>query len=214
MSENLEFYRRRLPHWQPPGATLFVTFRLAGSLPAAVVAKLRVGRERQVRLLAQITDLQNRQSRAYLEERRAFGHWDKALDAAAHSPRWLSRPEIADIIVDALHYREGKIYDLVAFCVMLNHVHLVCTPLLQDDATYYGLYRILQSLKRYTATRANEILGRSGAFWQSGNYDHVVRDGEELERIVRYVISNPVKAGLVAEWDRWPWTYCKWNQNM
>ncbi|MFO7917240.1 MAG: hypothetical protein R6V13_04080, partial [Anaerolineae bacterium] len=151
MSENLEFYRRRLPHWQPPGATLFATFRLAGSLPAAVIAQLRAERERQERLLTQIADLQNRQRSAYLEERRAFGRWDEALDAAAHSPRWLSRPEIADIVVEALQHRQGKVYDLTVFCVMPNHVHLVCTPLPRDDGTYHALHRILQSLKRYTA---------------------------------------------------------------
>jgi REP element-mobilizing transposase RayT len=212
MSGNPEFYRRRLPHWQPPGATLFVTFRLAGSLPAAVIAQLRAERERQERLLAQIADVQNRHRRAYLEERRAFGRWDGALDAAVDSPRWLARPEIADIVFDALQYRAGKIYDLTTFCIMPNHVHLVCTPLPRGDGTYHVLHRILQSLKRYTATRANRILRRRGAFWQGENYDHVVRDEKELERIVRYVIGNPIKAGLVTEWNRWPWTYCKWNQ--
>ena len=92
---------------------------------------------------------------------------------------------------------------------MPNHVHLVCTSLLQEDGTWRPLYRILQSLKRHTARRANEILDRRGSFWQAESYDHVARDSAELERIVQYVIDNPVKAGLVSEWESWPWTYCR-----
>jgi len=68
------------------------------------------------------------------------------------------------------------------------------------------LVRTLQRLKSYTATQANKLLGLTGAFWQSETYDHVVRPGE-LERIVSYVLENPVNAGLVEDWQQWPHTY-------
>ena len=74
----------------------------------------------------------------------------------------------------------------------------------------YPLKRIMQSLKRYTARQANKVLERKGAFWQAESYDHVVRDADELVRIVQYVINNPVKAGLVSYWEAWPWTYVNW----
>ena len=45
-----------------------------------------------------------------------------------------------------------------------------------------------------------------GSFWQAESYDHVVRNGE-LERIISYVLENPVKAGLVEDWEQWPYTY-------
>jgi putative transposase len=90
---------------------------------------------------------------------------------------------------------------------MPNHVHLVIADnVKRSDAS---LYRILQQLKSYTAVQANKLLNRGGAFWQHESYDHVVRDGEELERIVRYVLNNPVKAGLVEDWQNWNWSYCK-----
>jgi REP element-mobilizing transposase RayT len=54
-------------------------------------------------------------------------------------------------------------------------------------------------------------LGRSGPFWQHENYDHVIRDEGELERIIQYVIYNPVKAGLTDDWKQWKWTYCKYD---
>lgn len=94
---------------------------------------------------------------------------------------------------------------------MPNHGHLVCAPLKNPEGTYFSLAKIMHSLKRYTAYEANQILGRSGAFWQHENYDHYVRDEAELERIIKYVINNPVKAGLVDDWKSWKWTYCKYD---
>jgi REP element-mobilizing transposase RayT len=207
MAQHREFYRRHLPHWQPAGATLFVTFRLSGSLPRTVIAQLQAERDRREAKLLQIQDPEERSKQAYLEARLAFGKWDRALDTVRNSPRWLSQPPVAEIIVEALHHRDKHVYDLLVFCVMPNHVHLVCTPLTQKNESYYVLHEILQSLKGYTARRANPLLGRKGTFWQEENYDHVVRDQKELNRILRYVIYNPVKAGLVQDWEAWPWTY-------
>lgn len=207
MTEHREFYRRHLPHWQPDGAMLFITFRLAGSLPRAVIAALEEQCEREEEALRDIQDVQERRKRAYLNTRRAFGRWDTALDRATTGPQWLANSQIAAIVVEALHYRHERVYDLVAFCVMPNHVHLVCTPLQCEDGTYHALRRILQSLKRYTARESNKILQRRGAFWQSESYDRVIRDEAELERIIQYVLDNPVKAGLVPNWKAWPWTY-------
>ena len=51
------------------------------------------------------------------------------------------------------------------------------------------------------------MLKREGAFWQSESYDHVVRNDVELKRIIAYVLNNPVKAGLVENWQDWPYSY-------
>ena len=92
---------------------------------------------------------------------------------------------------------------------MPNHVHALFRPLEKSDGHYHALQTILHSLKRHTARQANKVLGREGAFWQHESYDHVVRDQKEWERIVAYVINNPVKAGLVENWQDWPWTWLK-----
>ncbi len=63
--------------------------------------------------------------------------------------------------------------------------------------------------KQFTATQVNRMLGRSGPFWQADYWDTYMRDEEHQERTVRYVRSNPVKAGLVAEWRDWPWTFVR-----
>jgi len=67
----------------------------------------------------------------------------------------------------------------------------------------------MKSLKGYTAREANKVLNRTGAFWEEESYDHEIKDGEEFGRVVRYVLNNPVKAGLVNHWSEWPWNYWK-----
>ncbi len=204
-------YRRNLPHLQPPGATLFVTFRLAGSIPAAVMERLSEEYEQALAQAERIADEKERSERIYFEKRRQFGKYDTALDTGADGPFWLRQPEIAEIVVASLHYRHGKVYDLDTFCVMPNHVHVVFTPLPSGENSYYALPRIMHSLKLHTAKEGNKLLNQTGAFWQHESYDHVVRNPDEHQRIVEYVLNNPVKAGLAAHWRDWPWTYTTYD---
>lgn len=203
-------YRRHLPHIQPPGATLFVTFRLAGSIPAEVQRQLIAEARRIEANLLRIPDPQERERQAYLEQRHLFGKWDTVLHSVTSGPTWLREPKIADLIVESLHYHHNRVYDLDAFCVMPNHVHTVFTPLCKEGTSYHPISAIMQSLKGRTAYEANLLLGRKGDFWQHENYDHVVRDEVEWQRIISYVLNNPVKAGLVQKWQDWPWTYSKY----
>jgi REP element-mobilizing transposase RayT len=203
-------YRRHLPHFQPPEATLFITSRLADSIPVEVQKQLRAEAERVEAALTRISDPQKRAQQTYLEQRRLFGKWDTLLDTPKSGPTWLSEPAIAELLIESLHYRDGRVYTLDAFCVMPNHVHVVYTPLRKADGSYHAMSAIMQSLKGRTAYKANSLLGRRGDFWQHENYDHVVRDEAELQRIIRYVLNNPVKAGLVQKWQDWSWTYSKY----
>jgi putative transposase len=140
-----------------------------------------------------------------------FAKYDDYLDKALHGDLHLKNERIAEMIADAIRFRGGKAYDLISYCIMLNHAHLVCTPLKKSVETYFGLTEILHSLKRHTAREANKILQRRGTFWQDESYDHFIRDDAELERIIKYVLYNPVKANLVKEQADWKWTYCKYE---
>ncbi len=59
------------------------------------------------------------------------------------------------------------------------------------------------SWKSYTAHKAVERHGQAPPFWQRESYDHIVRDEFEFERIIRYVLDNPRKAGL----NGWPYVF-------
>lgn len=205
-------YKRRLPHIQPEGANFFVTFRLKGSIPHAMIQKWK---EEQVTLSRQlensIADRKQLGRSLYQEQKRYFGKFDIYLDQGSHGPTWLKNRAIAQMIVDALHYRDGKIFRLDAYCIMPNHVHLLINPLPQSDGSYQALAKIMHSLKRFTASQANKILDRSGqTFWQAESYDHIVRNAPEWKNIMSYILDNPVKAGLVTDWQDWPWSYCKY----
>ena len=62
-----------------------------------------------------------------------------------------------------------------------------------------------------TAWKANQVLGRRGAFWQDENYDHVVRDEAELCWIIGYVLDSSVRAGLTPMRDDGEWSYCRYE---
>ncbi|MCP5101073.1 MAG: hypothetical protein GY943_36445 [Chloroflexi bacterium] len=200
-----EFYRRKLPHIQPKGVTLFVTFRLAGSLPNAVIAQLQADYEAEK--LAATTD-----DGRYVAEKRYYGRFDDMLHHST-DPNYLKQPALANLVAASLHYRDQQVYRLDAFSIMSNHVHVLFAPLedgvnLDGTPKYHKLSKIMQSLKRHTARECNLLLGRQGTFWQAESYDHIVRDESEWQRILWYILQNPVKAGLVGEWQEWPYSYC------
>lgn len=152
------------------------------------------------------------------QQKRYFGKFDEWLDKAVGGESWLSDERIAQLVYDAIMYRDGEQYNLICFTIMPNHVHMVFSPLItaqpgkahnKGKSGKYLLSPIMESLKRYTAGEANSMLGRSGAFWQHESYDRVVRDENELQRIVKYVLHNPVKAGLTDRPEFWKWSYVK-----
>jgi REP element-mobilizing transposase RayT len=183
------FYRRRLPHWQPDIAEetfLFVAWRLAGSIPRMRAPQRLAGESACPTLSAG----------------RAFLAWDREVDKAAYGPVWLRDAQVARVVADALLYGDtGRhYYQLRAWVVMPNHVHVLLRP-------EVSLPVITRWLKGSTARQANLPLGRTGkVFWQDESFDHRVRDEMELEHIARYVEHNPVSAGLASNARDWPWS--------
>jgi REP element-mobilizing transposase RayT len=126
---------------------------------------------------------------------------DRLLDSAQHGPSFLRQPEIASMVVDAIHAgaKRFRRYDLHSFAVMSNHVHLLVT-----SKTPLAVW--LRSLKGFTGHRALRMLNIPGPFWQDESYDRLVRNDEEFSRILRYIEWNPVKAGLVSLPEDFPWS--------
>jgi putative DNA methylase len=127
---------------------------------------------------------------------------DRLLDISRTAPLHLYRPEIAKMVVETLWYHAQHLehYHLHSYVVMPNHVHLLITP-------RAPVSKLMQSLKRFTAQSGNRILGLTGQpFWQDESYDRLVRDEAEFQRIVRYIETNPVNAGLVATAEEFLWS--------
>ena len=158
---------------------MFVAWRLYGSLP-------------QSKRVADET----------LTPGQRFAARDRELDRATNGPMWLKDSRVAQAVVDTLYLGQHtwKLYDLLAWVLMSNHVHILIKP-------HTHIAAITRAIKKHSARMANQILQQSGSpFWQDESYDHWVRDSAELRRITRYIEWNPVRAGLVSMPESWPWS--------
>jgi REP element-mobilizing transposase RayT len=176
----LSFYRRNLPHWQPENRSIFVTWRLYGSLPKGFAERLRKWSG---------------------EPGTRFLNADRILDAASSGPFWLNDPEIAGYAQRAIwHGAELGHYVLRAYAIMPNHVHVLLDPLVP-------LGKLTSGIKGVSARDANARLGRTGMpFWQDESFDHWNRDAGKFARTQTYIENNPVKAHLCKNPQDWPWS--------
>ena len=205
----MSFYQRNLPHFVPPGATLFITFRLEGSLPFTVLHRFLQEADEQIRRLHREIPQPVQRREALLNlHKRQFARLDAYLDTCQDGPHWLRQPAIAGIVADEMHRLSELAVQVWCFCVMSNHVHLVVQLPPQPNFSYP---RMMQRLKGRTALAANRLLKRTGVFWQHESYDHLVQRSGELERVIAYTLDNPVRAGLVAEATKWPYSYVRPN---
>jgi putative DNA methylase len=170
------YWQRDLPHCIPDGATVFVTWRLAGTMPASITHSPDPGK--------------------------VFAQKDRKLDRTQSGPSWLQDPRIANIVVSALHHGEvaRRDYDLHAWVVMPNHVHAVLKP----HQRLSEIMQWLKSATAIRANRILGTTGTP--FWQREYYDHWIRSEKELSSIVNYIERNPVSAGLVSLPHEWPWS--------
>jgi len=201
--------RGYLPHLESDHAIYFVTFRLADSLPQELLTRLRQERDALDRSSSaafqaaasseksnagETAALQADQNRAR-KLRAILQKAEQCLDdGLGHC--YMRDSRIAKIVADTIRHFHGQRYQLLAWCVMPNHVHVIFSPLGE-----HTLETILHAWKSYSAHEANKLLGRTGHFWQREYFDHLVRHEASLLKITRYVQENPQKAGL----QNWPW---------
>ena len=185
MSEQKVWHSRGyLPHCDAPGLIQGITFRLHDSMPRAVLEQW----EREMEALPETQREIERQRRiaAYLD--------------AGHGACWLRDARIAEVVENALLHFDGERYRVLAWVVMPNHVHV-----LAEMHEGWPLSKLVYSWKTWTAKRANEILARSGTFWFREYHDRFIRDETHLANAKAYIEENPVKAGLCASKEEWPW---------
>ena len=138
------FYRRNLPHMHPEGYPLFITFRLADSLPIEVLKDLIASRDHELKAL------KNRSPEEIVKiEKKHFGRYDEWLDRCATGPRWLEEMNIATIVADKIHSMKDENYRLLAYCIMPNHVHLLIKTSLPNMLIIEGKPQSIPSLIRY-----------------------------------------------------------------
>ena len=172
--------RGYLPHFDAPGVTQMVTFMLGDSFP------VERRREWEPILRERDNSLKRRKLEAWLDR--------------GHGQCWLRRPSVAEAVEGVLLEANGKQFQLQAWMLMPNHVHLVV------DVWEVPLTMLINAWKGKSSRLANLVLSRSGPFWQQDYFDTLIRDEEHLRKARLYTERNPVKAGLVKTTRDWIWS--------
>ena len=194
--------RGYLPHYDAESKIQFITYRLADSLPRQVRVKLKN------QTYESLSEEHKEQRRNLIEST-----LDKGFGSCV-----LRNPRCADIIVEAWSYFDKTRYDLIAYTVMPNHVHLIIKT--------YQAYKVGDLVKSWKAHTAKEIrklyvkdsqtaeynsalpniLQSGNAFWQREYWDRFIRNEDHLRKSVDYIFKNPVKAGLCKSIFDWKWS--------
>jgi type I restriction enzyme R subunit/putative DNA methylase len=202
--------RGYLPHCDFPNLVQFVTFRLEDSMPAS--------RRSEWEHLLKIED--NREKRTKLEE---------YLDRGVGECR-LRNPFIAKIAEDALLRFHVERYELMAWCVMPNHIHVLV------NVQMTPLWKIIQNWKVRIESQARKLAdataerrapsrrvpasgantpGRCPALrWQREYWDTFMRDEEQTRKAILYIENNPVKAKLCRAPEEWIFSSARFRDKM
>ncbi len=113
---------------------------------------------------------------------------------------------VARIVIHAMRYQvEAHQVESLAFVVLPDHLHWLIA--LQGNAT---LATLMRSVKGRSSRQINQLLGTNLPVWQNGYHDHALREDEELANIARYIVANPLRAGLVKRIGDYPFWDAKW----
>ena len=162
-----------------------ITFRLYDSLPKEVIEEIKLKLDIK-------KDDPACNSMQYQRLRQKIAEYEDA----GYGHCFLRDERIAAIMQDTLKHFDGERYQLLCWCIMPNHVHVLI-----EVNEGWSLSKIMHGWRSYTANEANRILGRTGKFWMEEYYDRYIRDDNHLQKTINYILNNPANAGL----DEWPW---------
>ena len=97
---------------------------------------------------------------------------------------------------------------------MPDHVHMVFTPLWDEQGHSYTLAEITNGIKGASAHSVNHLLKRKGSVWQDESFDRVLRSNEAVRAKVEYTCANPVRKGLCRNADEYPWLWREWIEGV
>ncbi len=177
--------RGYLPHFNGDEIPQTVTFRLADSLPLRVIKRWK--EELRKNSMESLHSILRKRIECYL---------DQGCGSCA-----LRNTSVAGMLQDSLLHFDGARYQLSAWVVMPNHVHMLLTP-----NTAWSLSQIMKDVKSFTSHEANRILRQQGQFWMEDYFDRYVRDKKHFVNAIAYIENNPVKARLCRKSEDWPFS--------
>ena len=169
-----------LPHWHQDDKYVFITFRLADSLPQAKLKEYTDEKELWIKRHPKPWS----DDEEYEYQEKFASTIDKWLDLN-YGECLLKDPINRKIVEDALLFFDGERYNLKAFVVMPNHVHL-----LMQLKQGFNIESIMRSLKSFTAKGINKAMNRTGRLWQSEYFDRIIRSEEHYKHVLKYIVAN------------------------
>jgi len=143
-------------------------------------------------------------------KRRNLPHWTDAgatYFVSFHTKEGELSLEEIEMVLEHLESGHQRFYALIAAVVMPNHVHLLIQPFPGVE-----LSRVMKGIKGVSARKINQARGIRGSLWQDESFDRIVRDQEELEEKLQYILNNPIKEGLAEDAFDYPGLYFQWGQ--
>lgn len=183
----VEITHQTLPHWVQPGASYFFTFRLADSVPQALLNEWV--HQRAAWLEHHPQPWSPADAQAYAE--RFTERMDAWLDAG-HGSCALLQPDIRQCVEAAITKFDDARLDLDCAVIMPNHVHLILKPRESEN-----VFKVIGGMKGGSARVCNARLGQTNhAFWMEDSYNRLIRDRDELSAFRTYIRRNPTEAKL------------------
>ncbi len=96
-------------------------------------------------------------------------------------------PLFRKILSESLNLMNGVEYDLLAYVIMPNHIHLIATEFEEKS-----LEKNLANIKKYTSRKINSITGKRGSIWMRDNFDRIIRNEDHYRNCVQYIKNNPI----------------------
>ncbi len=121
-------------------------------------------------------------------------------------------PKDRTIVLNAFRHFHGKRYDLIAVCVMPDHVHALLRPLPKGDDVdgnpiFWALAELMQSIKSFSAHEINKAHGTTGSVWEKERFDRYIRSDRDLEEKFHYILRNPWDSGIAGQGEDYPWVW-------
>ena len=175
-----------LPHWQQDSSWVFVTWRLADSVPAGLIGKWQGERDEWVTRHPKPWDAETESEFHRIFSSQLEEWMDQGMGACA-----LRDPGYAAIVGEVLLHFHAERYFVDSFVIMPNHVHVLVRLM-----PGFPMEKSVQSWKRYSVRSINEARNESGSLWHKRYWDTLVRSEEHFWKIRRYILRNPTKAKL------------------
>jgi REP element-mobilizing transposase RayT len=179
--------RGYIPHYDAAGITQFITMRLADSVPQHV----------QLQLKAELEALEASGVGPQVLGQERRKRIERLLDAG-YGSCVLANEAVAQVVIQSLETLKAAGHELTRWVIMPNHIHL-----LMKAHSEASLASVIRFFKARTAKLANKALSGSGRFWFPEFFDRYICDSDHLNKVIRYIDENPVRAGLVKLPQEW-----------